>query len=218
MSGPPGPSGGGACPSTVVDIKWTTLTAPDPLPETASKHSVNSRCGDGRTVRSVRGREQNRGVAREEYYHDPAAPRANSLAPTAFAAVRDGQGRILLVRRVDTGNWELPGGRVEIGESAAVAAEREVAEESGVRVKVVQLAGVYTDPGHVMVYPANGEVRQQFAVCFHAVALEGEPEPDHDETCEAAWVAPERLGVLPIHPSMRQRIAHAIATDAPEVG
>src|SRR4051794_15928607 len=88
-------------------------------------------------------------MTREEYYHDPAAPRANSLAPTAFAAVRDDGGRILLVRRVDTGNWELPGGRVEIGESAVVAAQREVAEESGVRVEVVRLAGVYTDPGHV---------------------------------------------------------------------
>src|SRR3954452_5561465 len=76
---------------------------------------------------------QNQRVAREEYYHDPAAPRANSLAPTAFAAVRDDFGRILLVRRADTGNWELPGGRVEIGESAVVAAQREVAEESGVR-------------------------------------------------------------------------------------
>src|SRR4051794_40391938 len=162
---------------------------------------------------------QNQRVAREEYYHDPAAPRANSLAPTAFAAVRDDFGRILLVRRADTGNWELPGGRVEIGESATLAAEREVAEESGIHVKIIQLAGVYTYPGHVMVYPANGEVRQQFAVCFHAVPLDGEPEPDHDETCEAAWVAPERIDALPIHPSMRLRIAHAISDDAAaEVG
>jgi 8-oxo-dGTP diphosphatase len=102
---------------------------------------------------------------------------------------------------------------VEIGESAPVAAEREVAEESGVRIRVVQLAGVYTDPGHVMVYPANGEVRQQFAVCFHGVPVNGRPEPDHDETCEAAWVAPEHLEALPIHPSMRRRIAHAVGGD-----
>jgi len=70
-------------------------------------------------------------MVRQEYYHDPDAPAANSLTPTAFAAVRDDAGRILLVRRADTGNWELPGGRVELGESAVVAAEREVAEESG---------------------------------------------------------------------------------------
>jgi 8-oxo-dGTP pyrophosphatase MutT (NUDIX family) len=36
---------------------------------------------------------------------------------------------VLLVRRRDSGNWEPPGGRVELGESATAAAEREVAEE-----------------------------------------------------------------------------------------
>ena len=102
-------------------------------------------------------------MSRQEYYHDAEAPPANSMTPTAFAAVRDDQGRVLLVRRRDSGNWELPGGRVELGESVTTAAEREVVEESGVAIKVTRLAGVYTDPGHVMVYPATGEARQQFA-------------------------------------------------------
>ncbi len=150
---------------------------------------------------------------REQYYHDPQAPSVNSLAPTAFAAVRDERGRILLVRRVDDGNWELPGGRVEFGESASTAAEREVAEESGVAITVTRLAGVYTDPGHVMVYPSTGEARQEFAVCFHAQPVAGEPQPDHEETCEATWVDPSRLDVLPIHPGMRVRIDHAVAGD-----
>jgi ADP-ribose pyrophosphatase YjhB (NUDIX family) len=133
------------------------------------------------------------------------------MTPTAFAAVRDDQARVLLVRRSDSGNWELPGGRVELGETAATAAEREVVEESGVRIKVTRLAGVYTDPGHVMVYPDTGEARQQFSVCFHALPVDGRPQADHDETCEAAWVDPARLDRLPIHPSMRIRIAHAIS-------
>jgi len=47
---------------------------------------------------------------RTEFYHDPRAPVANSLRPTVFAAVRDGQGRLLLVRRSGTLEWELPGG------------------------------------------------------------------------------------------------------------
>jgi ADP-ribose pyrophosphatase YjhB (NUDIX family) len=150
-------------------------------------------------------------VGRREYYHDEDAPRPNTLRPTAFAAVRDGEGRLLLVRRVDTGNWELPGGRVELGESATTAVQREVTEESGVRITVTQLAGLYTDPRHVMVYPVTGEVRQQFAVCFHAEPLEGQPRPDHDETCEAAWIDRAQLDVLPIHPSMRLRIDDALA-------
>ena len=151
------------------------------------------------------------GVDRTEYYHAADAPPANSMTPTAFAAVRDDQGRLLLVRRRDSGNWELPGGRVELGESATSAAEREVVEESGVAIKVTRLAGVYTDPGHVMVYPATGEARQQFAVCFHAFPLDGHPDPDHHETCEAAWVEPAHLDALPIHPSMRIRIVQAVA-------
>jgi 8-oxo-dGTP diphosphatase len=150
-------------------------------------------------------------MARQEFYHDPDAPPANSLAPTAFAAVRDAAGRILLVRRADTGNWELPGGRVELGESAVVAAEREVAEESGVVVKVTELLGVYSDPGHIMVYPATGEARQQFAVCFHARPVQGRPEPDHDETCEAAWADTRQVSRMPIHPSMRRRIDDALS-------
>jgi ADP-ribose pyrophosphatase YjhB (NUDIX family) len=54
------------------------------------------------------------------------------MTPTVFAAVRDDQGRVLLVRRNDSGNWELPGGRVELGETAITAVKREVSEESGV--------------------------------------------------------------------------------------
>jgi ADP-ribose pyrophosphatase YjhB (NUDIX family) len=157
-------------------------------------------------------------VSRQEYYHDAEAPPANSMTPTAFAAVRDDQGRVLLVRRRDSGNWELPGGRVEIGESATTAAEREVVEESGVAIKVTRLAGVYTDPGHIMVYPATGEARQQFAVCFHALAVDGQPDPDHEETCEAAWVDPTRLDTMPIHPSMRIRIVQALTEpDTPHI-
>jgi 8-oxo-dGTP pyrophosphatase MutT (NUDIX family) len=158
-------------------------------------------------------------MARQEFFHDPDAPPATSIAPTAFAAVRDAAGRVLLVRRADTGNWELPGGRVELGESAVIAAEREVAEESGVTIRITDLVGVYTDPGHVIVYPATGEARQQFAVCFHARPVRGAPQPDHDETCEAAWVDPRELSRMPIHPSMGRRITDALSEPrGPHIG
>ena len=52
-----------------------------------------------------------------EYYHDVAAPQACGLLPAAFAIVRNGLGQVLLVCRTDDGYWELPGGRVEVGES-----------------------------------------------------------------------------------------------------
>ncbi len=78
---------------------------------------------------------------------------------------------MLLVRRCDTGDWELPGGHVDPGESASDAAVRETAEESGITVEVTGLAGIYTDPGHVIADPHAGLLRQPLAVCFHARPL-----------------------------------------------
>ena len=59
-----------------------------------------------------------RAGVRREYDHQPDAPAASCVAPCAFVAVRDITGRLLLVRRCDTGDWELPGGHVDPGESA----------------------------------------------------------------------------------------------------
>ena len=82
-----------------------------------------------------------------------AAPPARALLLAAFAIVRDGAGQVLLLRRADDRYWELPGGRVEVGESASAAVIREVVEEAGVTINVTRLAGVYSDPGHVLAYP-----------------------------------------------------------------
>ena len=106
-----------------------------------------------------------------EYYQDTNAPRAHDVLPAAFAAVRNVAGEVLLVRRIDDGNWELPGGRIDVGESAAQAVIREVAEESGVTIALTGISGVYSDPTHVLLDP-DGTVHQQLALCFHAVPAE----------------------------------------------
>jgi len=69
-------------------------------------------------ARSRRWPGSGRPGVRREYDHQPGAPAASCVAPCAFAAVRDITGRMLLVRRCDTGDWELPGGHVDPGESA----------------------------------------------------------------------------------------------------
>ena len=150
-------------------------------------------------------------MARMEYYHDMTAPQAQELLPAAFAVVRDSSGRILLVRRADDGYWELPGGRVEVGESASAAVVREVAEEAGVAITVTGLAGVYSDPGHVLAYPHAAGVYQQFAVCFHATSTAGNAQPDLEETTAATWFDPEQTSQLSMHPAMRQRLTNALA-------
>lgn len=150
-------------------------------------------------------------MARMEYYHDVAAPQARGLLPTAFAVVRNGLDQILLVRRADDGYWELPGGRIEVGESASAAVVREVAEEAGVAIKVTGLAGVYSDPGHVLAYPHGEGIYQQFAVCFHAIAPTRDTRSDQGETSAAAWFDPEQATQLVMHPAMRQRLTDALA-------
>jgi 8-oxo-dGTP diphosphatase len=64
--------------------------------------------------------------------------------PCVGAVVHDERGRLLLVRRgraPGRGLWSLPGGRVEAGESAAQAVEREVLEETGLRVRAGEPVG-----------------------------------------------------------------------------
>jgi 8-oxo-dGTP pyrophosphatase MutT (NUDIX family) len=152
-------------------------------------------------------------VRLREYYRDPNAPRAHHVLPAAFAAVRNVAGEVLLVRRIDDGYWELPGGRLEVGESAAEAVIREVAEESGVTIALTGLSGVYGDPTHVLLDP-DGTVHQQLAVCFHAIPTPADnteaPRPDGIETKEAAWYAPTALANLDMHPAMRLRVRNAV--------
>ncbi len=150
------------------------------------------------------------GMARVDYWHDPNAPKANSVVPSTTAAVRDDAGRLLLIHKVDNDLWALPGGGMEVGESIADAAVREVAEETGVNVELTGLVGIYTDPGHVMAYD-NGEVRQEFSVCFRARVTGGEAREDGSETKEVRWVAPADVAALNVHPSMRRRIDDALA-------
>jgi ADP-ribose pyrophosphatase YjhB (NUDIX family) len=149
-------------------------------------------------------------VRLHEFYQDRAAPIAQDVLPAAFAAVRSRAGEILLVQRLDDGNWELPGGRIEVGESVTQAVIREVDEESGVMIELTGLAGVYSDPSHVLVDPGDA-VHQQLALCFHATPTSDDgPRPDGIETIAAAWFDVADTPDLAMHPAMRLRLKHAI--------
>jgi ADP-ribose pyrophosphatase YjhB (NUDIX family) len=100
-----------------------------------------------------------------------------------------------------------------VGESAVDAVAREVAEESGITLEVTGIAGVYSDPTHVLVDP-GGITHQQLAICFHAVPAPsvdgGPPRPDGIETDAAAWFDAAEVAGLRIHPAMRLRIDNAL--------
>ncbi|MFF9039243.1 NUDIX hydrolase [Streptomyces sp. NPDC014892] len=147
-------------------------------------------------------------MARIDYFNDPNAPKANSVVPSVTAVALNEAGDVLLIHRTDNDLWALPGGGVDVGESAPDAAVRETKEETGCDIEVTGLVGLYTNPAHVMAYD-DGEVRQQFAICFRARVTGGEPRTSN-ESKEVAFVAPNRLDELTIHPSMRMRIDHAL--------
>ena len=67
------------------------------------------------------GEQHEPGPSAESNDHDTDAPTAGVVVPSVFVAVRDDQGRLLMVRRHDSGAWELSGGRVDVGESAVGA-------------------------------------------------------------------------------------------------
>lgn len=145
-------------------------------------------------------------MSRTDHYDDPDAPPANSLVPAASAVVVDDEGRILVARRRDNDLWTIPGGAMEPGETIAQTAVREVKEETGIDVEVVGLVGLYSDPRHVVEY-SDGEVRQQFSICFACRPTSAVTAPS-DETSEIRYVEPDELHALDIHPSIRLRIQH----------
>ncbi len=145
-------------------------------------------------------------MGRIDYYHDPNAPKANSLVPGASAVVVNDDGKILLQRRRDNDRWALPGGVMDIGESIGQAIVREVREETGLDVEPDYIVGVYSDPGHVFAYD-DGEVRQQFSICFACKILGGQLQAS-EESHEVGFFTAEKIEGLDVHPSIRQRIQH----------
>jgi ADP-ribose pyrophosphatase YjhB (NUDIX family) len=145
-----------------------------------------------------------------EDHQGEAAPEPRALLPLAFAVVRNSGGQVLLVRRAEGAYWELPGGRVEIGESASATVVRQVAEQAGIAIDVTGLAGLYSDPGQVLVCPQGEGSYQLFAVCFYASTAVREARPDPHGTTAAAWFDPGRLAQLDLHPAMRQRLTDAL--------
>lgn len=150
-------------------------------------------------------------MARTDYYNDPDAPKATSVVPSTTAVVADPEGRILLVLRRDNALWALPGGGMDLGESIQDTAVREVREETGLTVQITGLVGVYSSPRHVMAYD-DGEVRQQFSLCYTTRLTHGEPRIDEEST-DIRWVAAGDLDELDMHPSMRLRIDHYLHPD-----
>jgi 8-oxo-dGTP diphosphatase len=113
---------------------------------------------------------------------------AHPQLATSAAIFRDG--KVLLVRRARSpgkGLYSLPGGRVEYGESLAVALAREVMEETGLVIDLVGLSG-FRD-----ILPAAPGAGHYLVMSFAARWVEGEVQLN-DELDDFRWIDPADIG------------------------
>jgi 8-oxo-dGTP pyrophosphatase MutT (NUDIX family) len=154
-------------------------------------------------------------MRRVEYWNDPDAPEPNSLVPACGVLAVDDGGKILLQRRRDTGQWALPMGKQELGETVTACAIRETKEETGIDVEIVGLLGIFSDPAHIVAY-TDGEVRQEYEVTLLARPVGGAPTIN-DEADDVRWSSRDEVGVLDIHPTMTRQIRCYLTGSYPHV-
>lgn len=121
-----------------------------------------------------------------------------------IAVLRAQSSAVLLVRRgkpPNLGSWTLPGGAQELGETAEAAARRELAEETGLQVGPLQLAGavdiIQPDP--------DGRVRYHYTIIDFAAAWTGGIPRASDDAADTIWAPLDDLG------------RHALSDDARRV-
>ena len=125
------------------------------------------------------------------------------------AAIFDNQGRVLLTKRQDNGQWCLPSGGMDSGESAAEACEREVLEETGLSVRVKRFVGVYSHPDQLTVYSEIDKF-QIVALHFEAEIISGKLGLS-DETSDFGYFTMEEIEGLEMLGRHKERIEDTLA-------
>lgn len=136
--------------------------------------------------------------------YGPRLSKQGKIRLGCSAAILDENGRVLLTRRTDNGQWCLPGGRMESGESAAEACEREVFEETGLNVRVKRLVGIYSHPDQLVVYP-DGNKAHVVALHFEAEITGGELGLSN-ETIDFGYFTLEEIEALEMLGRHKERI------------
>ncbi|WP_326762420.1 NUDIX hydrolase [Streptomyces phaeochromogenes] len=86
------------------------------------------------------------------------------IFPGSSVVIVDADDRVLLLERADTGGWGLPGGIMEPGESFEETGRREVKEETGLEIGVLDFLGVFSGAEYYYRYPNGDEVFNVTAV------------------------------------------------------
>lgn len=129
------------------------------------------------------------------------------LMPESASVVAVHEGSVLLVRQyrdpVEAETWELPGGTIEPGEDIILAVQRELEEETGVRVgEIVSVGSAYP-----VASLANRKVHFYFTEDVKKI---GKPHPDKEEEVVPEWVPLRELGRMIRDGSTDSMLGHGL--------
>ena len=119
------------------------------------------------------------------------------LHPAARIFMENESGKILLIKRKDNGNWGIPAGAMEEGESIEACIKREVLEETGLTLLDLTLIGIASDPALQTIHYPNGDVVQYLTIVFYSRSWEGTITPDGREVSHIEFFPLDKLPVLP---------------------
>jgi ADP-ribose pyrophosphatase YjhB (NUDIX family) len=133
---------------------------------------------------------------------------ADCVSTGADAAVFDDEGRLLVIRRTDTGQWAVPGGAAEVGEPVGLAAVREACEETGLDVALTGLAWAFDKRDTSL-----GDSRMPMIMSFTARRLDpGQPIRLAElEASDHRWVTREEIAAMDLFRGHELRIPVAFA-------
>ncbi len=100
--------------------------------------------------------------------------------------------QVLLQKRSDTGEWCIPGGAMELGESFLETAQREIYEEVGIKVENLKLFGIYSGEERLIRYP-NKDVVYSLGIIFTADSYTGEISDEDEEVLEHCFFDREQI-------------------------
>ena len=129
-------------------------------------------------------------------------------SPTPFAvadcAVFDDNGRLALIKRADNKLWAMPGGALEVGETAATGAAREFHEATGMECAITGLAGVFDN----RLWGSNSR-HHSYQFVFMGQIVDGAEMGNgshKQEVLDVAWFAEDELPLAEMDPNHAGRV------------